>query len=257
MRKSFGCNNLSISSNRNANNIGEGALICNGGGSFRGNLYISGKVFSLGKIVTNFNWEDLKKSILPKKELKTLNIGSEDAKWNELFINKINSDIINTNEIITDNIIIRSDTTKINNIFVKNIDCCGRITVDDIYIDGCISKLQGPITFDSNIKCKNVSLNNIKYGYELIESTNKNIELNFLHTYTEILLNNSDNIQINLKDFNQDFYGLEKKIIITKKNKNNTFEIKFTYSNNEITINNECILIFIWSYNGWRNTKIE
>ena len=119
-------------SNKNSSKIGEGAIICNGGGSFNGNLFISGKIMSLGKIVTNFDWEDLKKSILPKKELKNLNIGSEEAKWNNLFINKINTDTITAKKIFTENISINS--SNFNNIFTKNLDCQGRITVDDILL---------------------------------------------------------------------------------------------------------------------------
>ena len=255
MRKNFGCTNLYVSSNRNSSKIGEGSIVCNGGGSFNGNLVISGKVISLGKIITNFDWEDLKKSILPKKELKNLNIGSEEAKWNNLFINKINTETIYTKNIFTENISIHSDTIYLNNIFTKNLDCQGRITVDDIYIGGTISNLSGPIEFDSNIICKNIILNNIKYGYDLIESTNENIELNFLNFYTEIVMNDLDNIEINMRDFDEKFYGLEKKIIITKKNKNINFKIKLKYSKNEMIINNEIIIVFIWSFNGWR--KIE
>ena len=257
MHKLFICKKLQISDNKNSNSIGEGTLICNGGASINGNIIVSGNIISKKKIITNFDWEDLKKSILPKKELKDLNIGSEECKWNNLYINNL----ISTKNILTDNIKINSDTLNLNNLYLKNIDCIGKISTTDLYIDGSIENLSGPIRFNSNIVCKNISLNNIKYNYELlniIDKWNSFPDINCIYHCTEIIINgtnNSDNVVIlNLKDLlDSTFYGCEKKIIINKNNIDDKFKLIINYSNNnKITLIDEAILYFIYTSKGFK-----
>ena len=140
------------------------------------------------------------------------------------------------------------------------MDCIGKISTTDLYIDGGIENLSGPIRFNSNIVCKNISLNNIKYNYELLNLIDKwdsYPNINCIYHCTEIIVSNMycDNATIlNLKDLpDSTFYGCEKKIIINKNNTDDKFKLIINYSNNnKITLTDEAILYFIYTSNGFK-----